>query len=107
MMGGLGQGANDGGNPLGMFFSRRNGPGATDPRSQGGDPNVNANIEHIIGTYLRQFQELFSGHQFLRMNSMFNGFSPDTFMSNFNTNFSSDNDFMEMARQMSEQEAQR
>jgi hypothetical protein len=42
----------------------------------------------------------------LRMNTVFSGFSPDMFMNNFNRNFHSDGDFYEMARQMSEQEAQ-
>ena len=54
---------------------------------------------------LRTFQDLFSGHEFLRMNTMFQGFSPDTFMNNFNHNFMSEEHFMEMARRMSEQEA--
>ena len=56
----------------------------------------------MLDNLLRNFQSLFSGHEFLRMNQMFEGFSPDLFMSNFNQNFGSDNDFFEMARRMSE-----
>jgi hypothetical protein len=48
---------------------------------------------------------MFSSHEFLRMPTLFNGFSPEMFMNNFNSNFNSDGDFMEMVRRMSEQEA--
>lgn len=54
---------------------------------------------------MRNFQDLFSGHEFLRMNTLFTGFSPDMFMSNFSSNFSSDEDFFERVRRMSEMEA--
>ena len=60
----------------------------------------------MIGNLLRTFTDVFAGHEFLRMNSLFSGFSPDYFMSNFNSNFTSDTDFLEMARRMSEQEAE-
>ena len=59
----------------------------------------------MINDMMRNFHELFSSHEFLRMNTMFSGFSPDMFMSNFNTNFTSDDDFFERIRRMSEQEA--
>ena len=63
---------------------------------------------------MRSFQNIFSGHQFLRMQSMFQGFSPDMFMTNFNSNFASggggyhqgSDDFFEMVRRISEQEAE-
>ena len=74
---------------------------------------------------MRSFQEIFSGHQFLRMHSLFQGFSPDMFMTNFNSNFASSSgggdgpngglggglngggiDFFEMVRRISEQEAE-
>ena len=40
------------------------------------------------------------------MRTVFEGFSPDTFMSNFNGNFFSDEDFLERIRRMSEAEAE-
>ena len=60
---------------------------------------------------MRGFSELFSAPQFLRMNTMYQGFSPDMFMTNFNSNFQSGNgnsdvDFFEMVRRISEQEAE-
>ena len=54
---------------------------------------------------LRDFQNIFSGHEFLRMNHVFDGFSPDQFMTNFNQNFFSEEAFMEMAQRISEQTA--
>lgn len=54
---------------------------------------------------MRNFHNMFSSHEFLRMPTLFNGFSPEIFMTNFNSNFGSDGDFMEMVRRMSEQEA--
>ena len=42
----------------------------------------------------------------MRMQNVFEGFSPDTFMSNFNGNFSSDDTFFEAVRRMSEREAE-
>jgi hypothetical protein len=59
----------------------------------------------MLNNIMRSFQELFSGHQFLRMNHVFQGFSPDIFMNNYNSNFQSENDFFEYVRRMSEQEA--
>jgi hypothetical protein len=61
----------------------------------------------MLGNLMRSFQELFSGHQFLRMHTMFQGFSPDQFMTNFNSNFASggsqnEMDFFEMVRRISE-----
>ena len=56
---------------------------------------------------MRNFQELFSGHEFLRMQTLFQGFSPDTFMNNFQGNFFSDEDFFERIRRMSEMEAEK
>ena len=67
-------------------------------------PDLNG-IESMLGNIFRNFQDLFSGHEFLRMNTLFQGFSPDQFMNNYQQNFYSDTDFLEMARRMSEQDA--
>ena len=48
--------------------------------------------------------DVFSGREFLRMQMQYNEFNPNNFMSNFNSNFASD-DLFEMIRRMSEQEA--
>ena len=39
------------------------------------------------------------------MNNLFQGFSPDVFMSNYQSNFQTGDDFFEIVRRMSEQEA--
>lgn len=62
-------------------------------------------LSEMLNNMMRNFQEIFSGHEFLRMNTMFAGFSPDMFMTNFNANFSSSEDFLERVRRMSEMEA--
>lgn len=49
--------------------------------------------------------DVFSGREFLRMQMQYDGFNPNNFMHNFNSNFASD-DLFEMIRRMSEQEAQ-
>lgn len=90
-----------GGNPV---FFMRSGPGAN-PASMSGmngaAPDLNG-IQDMLGNIFRNFQDLFSGHEFLRMNTIYQGFSPDTFMNNFQHNYFSDQDFLEMARRMSE-----
>ena len=89
--------------PPGNYFIRRNnGGGPEEPADQ--------HIGMMLGSLMRGFSELFSAPQFLRMNQMFQGFSPDMFMTNFNSNFQSGNsgevDFFEMVRRISEQEAE-
>jgi hypothetical protein len=39
------------------------------------------------------------------MNQLFQGFSPDQFMTNYNSNFVNENELMEMVRRMSERDA--
>jgi hypothetical protein len=66
--------------PPGNYFIRRNnGGGPEEPADQ--------HIGMMLGSLMRGFSELFSAPQFLRMNQMFQGFSPDMFMTNFNSNF--------------------
>jgi len=66
---------------------------------------VGAQIESLVNDLLRNFMEVFSGREFLRMQMQYSDFNPNNFMSNFNQNFASD-DLFEMIRRMSEQEAQ-
>ena len=77
--------------PPGNYFIRRNTNGSGNAAAGGSSTNANqqaeSNIEMMLGNLMRNFSELFSGHQFLRMNQMFSGFSPDQFMTNFNSNF--------------------
>ncbi|TNV85863.1 hypothetical protein FGO68_gene2314 [Halteria grandinella] len=109
ILGGLGLGGLGGlgGGPGGMFFMRRN--------NQPQDPNDQARdrLENMLGSIMRSFNDIFSGHQFLRMRQVFESVSPDLFMNNFNSNFQSGSgggmqgeDFFEMVRRISEQEAE-
>lgn len=66
-----------------VFFMRRNNPNASPSDSR------EEQLTNMLGSLMRSFQNIFSGHQFLRMQSMFQGFSPDIFMTNFNSNFAS------------------
>jgi len=56
---------------------------------------------------LSQFHTLFSGHQFLRMQTSMNGASPSDFMHNYQSTFNPGEDIFEIVRRMSEQEAER
>ena len=92
----------------------RPGDGANLP---GGDePNaddqrlIDAQVERLTGDInrmLQNFQALFTGHQFLRMQQAMNGVAPGEFMGNFNSSFAPGDDVFEMVRRMSEQEAER
>ena len=45
--------------------------------------------------------DVFDGGEFVGMQTSYSGFNPDSFMSNFNSNFASD-DLFEMIRRVSE-----
>ena len=45
--------------------------------------------------------DVFSGHEFTRMQTQYRDFNPNNFMNNYNSNFASD-DLFEMIRQISE-----
>ena len=83
-------------------------PNANPLSGPGGQPatdsRVGAQIENLVNDLLRNFMEVFSGREFLRMQMQYNEFSPNNFMQNFNSNFASD-DIFETIRRMSEQEA--
>ena len=54
---------------------------------------IDSQVERITGTInlmINRFQDIFSGHQFLRMHAAFQGVSQDNFMENYNQSFSLD-----------------
>lgn len=83
--------------------------GGEENKSGGGSNNTNegaagAHIENLVNGLLRNFMQVFSGQEFLRMQMQYNEFNPNNFMHNFQSNFASD-DLFEAIRRMSEQEA--
>ena len=67
---------------------------------------INNQVDRITHAII-QFHNLFSTHQFLRMQQTMNGAAPNDFMSNFNQSFNPNDDIFEMVRRLSEQEAER
>ena len=62
---------------------------------------MGADIENLVNGILQDFMGVFSGRDFLSMQTQYSDFNPDSFMSNFNQNFASD-DLFEMIRRVSE-----
>jgi len=66
-------------------------------------------VERITGSINRMlglFQHLFTGHQFLRMQQVYSGFSPSDFMNNYDASFNPNDEVIEIVRRISEREAE-
>jgi hypothetical protein len=57
--------------------------GPTDPADPAGGSRVGAQIENLVNDLLRNFMQVFSGQEFLRMQMQYNDFNPNNFMQNF------------------------
>lgn len=84
--------------------------GGSGPQTDEEQRRVDAQVDRLTGAInhmLANFQQLFTGHSFLRMQTSLNGASPSDFMHNFESSFNPSDDIFEMVRRISEQEAEK
>lgn len=63
-------------------------------------------ITETINRMINRFQDVFNGHQFLRMHRAFEGVPANNFVSNFEQQFNPDEQILEFVRRMSLRDAE-
>ena len=61
--------------PSFVFMQRQNGEAGEDQSN-----NRNEQVEHMVNDLLRNFMDIFTGHEFLRMRAQYDNFNPNDFM---------------------------